>query len=613
MNGRVPALIIFAVLILLARSDRALAESPAVTAVLSNDQVAIGETVQLQISISDARGADAPDNIQVDGLEIHRTGTEQHVEMDNFKVTTNAIYNYTILATRAGTFKIPPQTIRVSGKNLTTPELTLHVTDAGGRSASRSQQGGSSQTVSSKNIAFLEFVVPKRTGYVGEVLPVEIRIGLNSRVQFQAPLEPPDLNLQDVTLQRVQEPEQNVETIGGVTYRVLTFKGALAAIHAGKIELPSLETSLTALIRRRAPSSSGRSRSPFDAFGMHDPFDDPFFSDPLAMFRGEPEKITVRSEPVTLDIKPLPSNAPASFSGAVGNFAMSVEAKPKNVQIGDPITVTATISGRGNFDRMSGPALEDERGWHKYPPSKKFKKNDDIGISGSATFETVISPNDKKSNVPPLSFSYFDPLQENYVTVRSDPIPIQVEGTAVAAAQPATGTSVPQPSATVKPQDVLYQLPDFGRVQSFTPMYARPRFWAAQIAPLMILLGFAGWRIGQTRMGNRQARRIAALQHESAELVRKLRRSDVSLQEYFSDAARAVQLKTALVRGIDPNTVDAELAQSAFTLDETSREQLRRLFQRSDELRYSGRYNGAESISPKDREEVLHLVESLGA
>src|SRR5256885_8375495 len=41
-----------------------------------------------------------------------------------------------------------------------------------------------------------------------------------------------------------------------------------------------------------------------------------------------------------------------------GNFAMTVDAKPKTVQVGDPITVTSTISGRGNFDRMNGPALE---------------------------------------------------------------------------------------------------------------------------------------------------------------------------------------------------------------------------------------------------------------
>jgi BatD DUF11 like domain len=617
MYGRVPVAILFVALTAFGGTDHALADSPSVTAVLSSDQVAVGETVQLQIKISNARGAEVPDNIPVDGLEIHRTGTEQQVEMNNLNWTSSTIYNYTILPVKPGTFKIPSQTIRIAGKNFTTPELTLHVADSGG-STSRSQSGSaSSQALNAKNIAFLEFVVPKRAGYVGEVLPVEIKIGLNSHVRFEGRPELPEINVQGVTLQRAQEGEQNVETIGGVTYQVITFKGALAAIHAGKIDLPPLETAVTAMVRRRVPSSSGRSRSPFDAFGMRDPFDDPFFSDPFAVFQGEPTKVELKSEPVTLDIKPLPSNPPASFTGAVGNFGMTVEAKPKSVQVGDPITVTSIISGRGNFDRMGAPALEDEHGWHKYPPSAKFKQDDDVGISGAKTFEMVISPNEKKSSIPSVSFSYFDPLKEDYVTVRSESVPIRVEGVAIAAAQPAAGVPALQSGTTapagVKPPDILYQLTEYGRLGSFTPIYARRIFWAAQIAPLIVLLGFAGWKIRQTRLDNRQARRTAALQHESAELARKLRRTDLSPQEYFSDAARAVRLKTALLRNVDPNAVDAEMAQSAFALDETSREQLRRLFQRSDELRYSGRVNGAEPTSLQDREEVLNLVENLRA
>lgn len=613
MYGRLRVAILLSALIALAGSHYALADSPSVTAVLNNDRPTLGETAQLQIRVSNARSADAPDDISVDGLEIRRTGTEQHVEMSNFNVTSSVIYNYTILPVKAGAFKIPPQTIRVAGKNLTTPELTLHVTSSGG-TASRSQPNSAQQqTLNAKNIGFLDFVVPKRTGYVGEVLPVEIKIGLNSHVQFQGRPELPDLNVQGVTLQRAQEEEPNIETIGGATYKVITCKGALAAIHAGKIEVPPLETAVIALVPRSAPpSSKSRSRSPFDVF--RDPFDDPFFSDPFGVFSGEPTRLSLKSEPVTLEIKPLPANPPASFSGAVGHFAMTAEAKPKNVQVGDPITVTATISGRGNFDRMGAPALEDERGWHKYPPSAKFKQDDDVGISGAKTFEMVISPNEKKSSIPPLSFAYFDPLKEDYVTVRSDPIPVQVEGIAVATVQPAPGTPAGSTApATAKPQDILYQLTDLGRTQSFTPIYARPVFWRAQVVPLLVLLGFAGWKIRQTKIGNRQARRMAALQHESAELLRKLRRRDLSPQEYFSNASRAVRIKAALLRDIDPNTVDAEMAQSAFGLDENSREQLRRLFQRSDELRYSGRPNGVESTSPQDREEVLNLIENLHA
>src|SRR6185312_3796296 len=108
-----------------------------------------------------------------------------------------------------------------------------------------------------------------------------------------------------------------------------------------------------------------------------DPFPDPSFGDLFGMM-GQQERRTIRSEPVTLDVKPLPPKAPPQFSGAIGNFTMTTEAKPTTLQVGDPITVTSTITGRGNFDRVNAPVLEDERGWHKYPPSSKFTQDDDV-------------------------------------------------------------------------------------------------------------------------------------------------------------------------------------------------------------------------------------------
>jgi len=363
----------------------------------------------------------------------------------------------------------------------------------------------------------------------------------------------------------------------------------------------------------RAPGTR-RSRSPFDLFNLDDPFSDPFFSDPFGQF-GERREVEINSEPIAFEVKPLPANAPASFSGAIGNFTMTTEAKPKSVQVGDPITITSSISGRGNFDRVGAPTLEDEHGWHKYPPSSKFKQDDEVGISGTKTFEMVLSPNEKKQSIPLLAFSYFDPVKERYMTLHSDPIAITVQGGAApgpsVAAQAATPASATTSAVPAKPQDILYQLTERGRVQSFTPLYLRPIFWMAQLIPLLALLGLAGWKMRQARIGNREARRIAALQHEAAELMRKLRRNDVSPREYYAEASRAVRVKAALARNADPNTIDAETAADTFGLNGDSRERLKRLFEQSDELQYSGAHNGSERISPENRRDVLELIEDL--
>ncbi|MGE5209221.1 MAG: BatD family protein [Alphaproteobacteria bacterium] len=597
------------------------ADPPNVTAVLSNAETMVGETVELQIKVTGPGDARPPEEISIDGLEIHSTGTSRQFEIHNFATSSSVTYNYTILPLKAGRFTIPPQTVRAGGQLLRTPELVLNVADSPNRQTT-TQQSRSSQrpSASARDLVFAELIVPSKTAYVGEIVPVQIRMGFDARVHPRL-VEPPEITGQGFTSQKLQQSGQNLETINGRPFEVVTFKTAIAAARAGKFELGPVTAKAQVVVPRRR--NAPRSRSPFDLFDLDDPFSDPFFSNPFAQF-GERRDIQISSEPVALEVKPLPPNAPPSFTGAIGSFTMATDAKPKSVQVGDPITVTTTISGRGNFDRVNAPVVEDERGWHKYPPNSKFKQDDEVGISGTKTFEMVLSPNEKKQNLPLLAFSYFDPAKERYVTLHSEPMAITVQGSAVApnvAAQPPSspraGTSPanPQVSTTTKPQDILYQLTNPSRtVESFEPVYTRRIFWEAQSIPLAALFIFAGWKIRRARLDNRQARRIAALQHEATQLMHKLRRDDVPPREYYAEASRVVRLKAALAsgnRGIDPNVVDAETAANTFKLDTNSRDRLHRLFEQNDEWQYSGTHNGPGTISPENRRDVLELIEHL--
>jgi hypothetical protein len=509
---------------------------------------------------------------------------------------------------------------------LRTPELTLNVADSPGRSsAARPSRGTQSQSVRASDLVFAELIVPKKSAYVGEIVPVQIRMGFDPRVRPRL-IEPPEITGQGFTAQKLQESGQTSETINGRPFDMVTYKTAIAAAHAGKFQLGPVKAKAQVLVPRARSAPRARSRSPFDVFDLDDPFSDPFFSNPFAQI-GERRDVEIKSEPVALEVKPLPPNAPPSFSGAIGNFTMTTDAKPKELQVGDPITVTTEISGRGNFDRVNAPVVEDERGWHKYPPSSKFKQNDEVGISGTKTFETVLSPNENKQSLPLLAFSYFDPVKEQYVTLRSEPIAISVQGGAAATQNtpatqpgsppPAIAAVRPAPRVTTKPQDILYQLTERPRAtESFAPIYTRRVFWGAQAIPLLALIGFAVWKIRRARINNRQAQRMAALHHEATELMHNLRRKDASPREYYAEASRVVRVKTALAsggRGIDPNIVDAETAADTFKLNSDERDRLRRLFEQSDEWQYSGALNGPGRISPENRREVLELIENLRA
>src|SRR5213075_485334 len=491
-----------AVFVALGCMQFAFADSPSVTAVLSNSEATVAETVELQIKVSGPGDARPPEEISIDGLEIHSTGTSRQFEIHNFSTSSSVTYNYTILPLRAGRFTIPPQTIQAGGKILRTPELVLNVADTAGQTTtSRPGRTTQSQSTNAGDLVFAELIVPKKAAYVGEIVPVQIRMGFDARIHPRL-VEPPEITGQGFTAQKLQQSSQNLETINGKPFDVVAFKTAITAARAGKFEIGPVKAKAQVVVPRRR--SAPRSRSPFDLFDEDDPFSDPFFSNPFAQF-GERRDISISSDPVGLEVKPLPPNAPPSFSGAIGSFTMAADAKPKSVQLGDPITVTTTISGRGNFDRVNAPLLEDDRGWHKYPPSSKFKQDDEVGISGTKSFEMVVSPNENKQNLPVLAFSYFDPAKERYVTLHSEPMAITVQGgaaaPAVAAQPPASSPATaargrpPIPNST-KPQDILYQLTEPSRtVASFEPLYTRRGFWAAQSLSIAALLVFAGWKI----------------------------------------------------------------------------------------------------------------------
>src|SRR5438552_16986219 len=172
--------------------------------------------------------------------------------MRNLSVTSSITYNYTILPEKSGTYKIPPQSIRIGKDNLQTPELTLRVADspsATARAGSNRAPSGNAQT--EEKIAFAELLIPKKTAYVGEMIPVVVRIGFNSRTRV-AEMAPPQVSGQGFTVQKLGEPERNLENIEGGSYVVFNYKTAISAARVGNFQIGPVEQKANILVPRRS-------------------------------------------------------------------------------------------------------------------------------------------------------------------------------------------------------------------------------------------------------------------------------------------------------------------------------------------------------------------------
>lgn len=118
--------------------------------------------------------------------------------------------------------------------------------------------------------------------------------------------------------------------------------------------------------------------------------------------------------------KPLPEEGkPSDFSGGVGRFTFDVSAAPLKVKAGDPVTLKMSVAGTGDLKMVKMPVFADNR-FKMYDPQVKE-------LNGQKNDEQVIVPlKEGVSEIPSITFNYFDTAEGKYVSLTRGPFPIDV-------------------------------------------------------------------------------------------------------------------------------------------------------------------------------------------
>jgi hypothetical protein len=227
----------------------------------------------------------------------------------------------------------------------------------------------------------------------------------------------------------------------------------------------------------------------------------------------------------------------------------------------------------------------------------------------------AVIPEAKKTGMPQFEFSYFDPEKAKYVTLKSQPAPLVVQGAAPPqpppVITPAQESETPTPAIPPQPDvnDILGIRYDAGRGHTnFEPLYTRRGFLLAQLVPLVVLLGLLATKLRRT---DHRASRASALRHARTPLLGKLRRGDLPDAEFLETAARVIQLDTALATGGEPASIDAAAARAAFKLDDDTTELVEKVFSDRAELLYAGAGASGPQLSAAERGRVLAALEKL--
>lgn len=589
------------------------ARAQEVTAGLSQDVTAVGQPVQLNISVTGGRGAQLPPTLDVDGLEARFAGKSEQMQMQmsngRFQTTVTSVYTYLVIPLRQGTFTIPSIPVKVNGKTLKTAEQTLRVGGSSGgvpvMPAIPVQPQGQSPQVqtlppsprsggrsSGEKVAFGDLLVPQKTAYAGEVVPVEVRFYFDATYQVRLQ-DRPGFSGDGFTVLRFSKPQERQQEIDGRIYNVVSFQTALTPAKSGVLEIPA--ATLEAQIQM-----PGRQRGMDDFFGG------------LFGSMGEMRQVTISTDPAQLEVKPLPRDGrPEDFSGAIGQFSLQAAASPKKAGAGDPITLTITVSGRGNFDGMGAPTLVETDGWRTYPPGERFEASpsDPIGFNGEKIFEYMILAREDQSATPVAEFSFFDPALEKYVTLKSPPIPVEIRGGVVAAPAPATvaaATPTPQGATPASPvpapaEDLLMANL---RPSSFAPFVESRGFLVANGVLALAWGAVLVFALGRMAAASATARK-SALRRESRKLLKKVEEADGDTEQFYDRAVEFVRARLAP----DAEFAHArELVESAPLTPET-KAALTALLDRHDALKYST--GGAASLGAEERRQMVKTLKSF--
>jgi len=459
-----------------------------VSATLSSATFSVDDGARLTITVNGTRSADLelPETDPAN-FEIIQRGRSSQINMINGQFSSAITFTCLVRGYRPGKYTIPPITIHADDTTRTTDAIPFEVTDT-----TQPKQGNSGTGVLPQPQAsgadtegpatFIRLVIGKTTGYVGELIPVKVKAYFRNGLRASLNSAPVLVGDGLVMPQLNEKPMQTKELVASTRYSVLTWQTAISNIKEGD-HTARLELDATLLIPQRRMSTS--------IFGQRSPFDDDFFD---SFFNGYTEKpIKVVSDDMQFTILPLPEeNRPDSFTGAIGDFNLQVSATPIQAETGEPLTLTMTVSGTGNFDRVAPPAFPASANWKTYSPSTSFTpgKNDDH--SDTKVFEqAIVARNNTVTEIPPLRFSYFDPQQQRYVTRESAPIPVTIfDKTAPVSRPAATGTNEigSTPAKTIPPsqQNVRQTREPAGSISGLAPLHLQAGRTTTVIAPLYL-------------------------------------------------------------------------------------------------------------------------------
>ena len=335
------------------------------------------------------------------------------IQIINGAQSASITYSFVLQAKSVGTFTIGSASINQSGKTYKSNSLVIPVRKGQPKNQQQKNNNEISEAEIAKNL-YVRAIVDKTKPYKGEQVTVTYKLytrlsiasqmGVNKLPQYQG--------FWAEELETTGNINFTTEIVGGKQFRVGVLKKvALFPTQTGSLEVTPFELAVPVQIQKQ---KSGKSV-----------WDD-FFGDPFG--RSEIYEFNAKSNVVKIDVQPLPDGQPESFKGAVGDFSFEAKLNNTTVKSNEPLTLNVNISGSGNIKLLDMPEINLPNGFEKYEPKINEQINRKGIVSGSKSGEYLFVPRVVGTReIPPMEFSYFNPSQKKYFTLKSQQFTIDIK------------------------------------------------------------------------------------------------------------------------------------------------------------------------------------------
>ncbi|MEM9991778.1 MAG: BatD family protein, partial [Bacteroidota bacterium] len=309
----------------------------------------------------------------------------QRTQIINGNVSSTLSYSFILTPRKMGTYKIAPATVDVQGQTLSTQALQVEIVEG--------KQGNDDQTE-----IFLDASTPVQEVYLGQQIPLDYKIYTNKDISsFKILAESEYQGFYAEELRRYNTRVMK-EVIGNIQYSTKIMRRiALFPQQTGTMTIEPMMMQLGI--------AEGRARNPRDFF-----------------FQPNLRRLNVSSDPLPLNVLPLPSNAPESFTGAVGSYKVGTSVDNRNITMDDAFTFRVTVVGNGDMKRVQAPPLGLGDAFELYEPEVVEERAQEVSgeIQSRKVFEYIAVPQKTGQFNVQIEFTYFDPDTVRYVVARSE-------------------------------------------------------------------------------------------------------------------------------------------------------------------------------------------------